>query len=157
MIQFTVLGIPQPAGSKRAFPFHKKNGKLGVAVSDSNPKARDWKGAVASEARLHVGEGGPLLDGPLEVTMMFYLPRPKAHFKKIQGRYTNGELTARAPFYPTTRPDTQKLARGTTDALTGILWRDDSQIVVEHLTKHYGEPARCEITIIELKDFAEPA
>ncbi len=147
MIQFTVIGVPQPAGSKRAFPFHKKNGKLGVAVSDSNPKARDWKGAVASEARLHVGDGLPLLEGPLSVAMDFFLPRPKGHFKK------NGELTGSAPPHPVTRPDTQKLARGTTDALTGILWRDDSQIVVEHLTKYYGEPARVEITITEI---AEP-
>ncbi len=148
MIQFTVLGIPQPAGSKRAFPFHKKNGKLGVAVSDSNPKARDWKHAVASAAVESASHLGPsVLEGPLFVVMQFVLPRPKGHFKK------NGELTGSAPPRPITRPDTQKLARGTTDALTGILWRDDSQIVVEHLTKHYGEPARVEITVTEI---AEP-
>ncbi len=146
MIQFTVIGVPQPAGSKRAFPFHKKNGKLGVAVSDSNPKARDWKSAVASEARLHVGEGGPLLDGPLDVLMIFFLPRPKGHFKK------NGQERPSAPMWPTTRPDTQKLARGTTDALTGILWRDDSQIIEERLLKMYGEPARVEITVTELAE-----
>ncbi len=151
-IQFTVIGLPQPAGSKRAFPFHKKNGKLGVAVSDSNPKAHDWKNAVASVAVDTVDDGDwcdGLLRGPLRLMMVFTLPRPKSHFKK------NGELTGRAPQYPTTRPDTQKLARGTTDALTGIIWHDDSQIVEERLVKRYGEPARCDISVteIELKDF----
>ena len=145
-IQFTVLGIPQPAGSKRAFPFKRKNGKLGVAVSDANPKAHDWKNAVASAAHAACfHEIDSLREGPLSLTMTFYLPRPKGHFRK------DGSLTPRAPLRPITRPDTQKLARGTTDALTGIIWRDDSQIVAEHLAKHYGEPARVEITINPLE------
>ena len=146
-ITFTVIGLPQPAGSKRAFPFKRRDGKLGVAVSDNNPKAKDWKQAVASAAHAaHNGSG--LLDGPLEVKMLFFLPRPKGHYRT--GRNA-GTLRESAPLFPTGRPDTQKLARGTTDALTKVIWRDDSQIVKEVLQKHYGEPARCEITITPLE------
>ena len=51
MIQFTVPGIAQTAGSKRAFPFRRKDGRLGVAVSDDNRRSKDWKAAVAWSAR----------------------------------------------------------------------------------------------------------
>jgi len=40
-----------------------------------------------------------------------------------------------------------KLARGVEDALSGILYMDDAQIVSERLTKLYGSPARVEITV----------
>jgi predicted short-subunit dehydrogenase-like oxidoreductase (DUF2520 family) len=47
-----------------------------------------------------------------------------------------------------------KLARGVEDALTGIVWRDDAQIVVEHLEKRYGSPARCEVRVKYLGVYA---
>ena len=143
MIAFTVFGISQTAGSKRAFPFKKSDGSLGVRVSDDNPKGQSWKNAVASSARLvHRGE---LLSGALAVTMRFYRPRPQGHFGKHGLNKTGLEAIA-----PATRPDVLKLARCAEDALTGVLWRDDAQIVEEHLFKHWGEPARMEIEIEEV-------
>ena len=44
-----------------------------------------------------------------------------------------------------------KLARAVEDALTGIVWRDDAQIVDEQLSKVYGEPARVEVDVAELE------
>ena len=38
-------------------------------------------------------------------------------------------------------PDVLKLARGVEDALTGIVWRDDAQIVNESLNKVVGAAA----------------
>ena len=137
-ICFVVFGKPQTAGSKRAFPFRRKNGLLGVAVSDDNPKSRDWKNAV-SDAGANQGLDG-LLSGPLKLTLTFYAPRPKGHSGK-KG------LKATAPAYPITRPDVLKLARAVEDALTGVVWGDDSQVVNEVLFKRYGEPARVEIEI----------
>ena len=58
-------------------------------------------------------------------------------------------LRPAAPKHPTTRPDVLKLARAIEDSLTGVLWHDDSQIVSEHLRKHYGEPARVVVTVQE--------
>lgn len=143
-LTFTVLGIAQTAGSKRAFPFKRGDGSLGVRVSDDNPNGRDWKNAVASCAReVYQGE---LLSVPLAVTMRFYRPRPRGHFHK-SGRLCKAGLDSTAP---TTRPDVLKLARAAEDALTGVLWRDDAQIVEEHLYKEWGEPARMEIEIQEL-------
>lgn len=140
-IMFTVLGHSQPAGSKRAFALRKGGVLTGrVAVSDANPKSREWKQQVAYAAR--EAYRGPLLEGPIRVAFQFYRPRPGGHFGK---RGLNGKGLATA--YPTTKPDVLKLARAIEDALTGVVWRDDAQIVCEMLTKEFGEPARCEVTI----------
>ncbi len=146
MISFTVLGIPQPAGSKRGFAFKRKTGGMGVAITDANPKSRDYKNAVASaalDAMADHEEYTGIINSAVELRLAFYLPRPKGHFGK-RG------LRDSAPRHITTKPDVLKLARAVEDALTSILYRDDSQIVSETLEKHYGEPARCEVTLTEV-------
>lgn len=139
MIRFTVLGKPETAGSKRAFM--PKGARFPVVVDD-NPKSRGWKNDVRNQAR---GEyDGELLDGPLKVTLRFYRKRPTGHF----GSGKNASVVkASAPATPISKPDVLKLARAVEDALTGVLWRDDAQIVVEVLEKHYGEPERVEIEV----------
>jgi Holliday junction resolvase RusA-like endonuclease len=145
MIEFTVYGIAQTAGSKRAFPFHRKDGTIGVNVTDDNPKGKSWKHQVANAA--FETWNGPLLDGPLSVRMMFYMPRLKSHF----GTGRNATLLkASAPTWHIVKPDSQKLARCLVDALTGVVWRDDAQISHEESFKFYGEPSRVEIQIKEL-------
>jgi Holliday junction resolvase RusA-like endonuclease len=125
-IFFWVPGIAQPAGSKRAFP---RGGH--VSVVDANPKAKSWKGVVGLRAELAMG-GHPPFDGPLTVMMTFNRSRPKAHIGK------HGVLPS-APDFPTVKPDLLKLARAVEDAMTGIVYRDDAQIVAEWLWKKYGE------------------
>ncbi len=145
-IKFTVHGKPQPAGSKRAFPFIKKNGRLGVSVSDANKNAKPWQ-AVVTAAALDAMNGRELLRGPLSATFNFYVSRPKSHFGSGKN---SGVLKPSAPKYPVTRPDAIKLCRGAEDALTGIVYRDDSQIVREVIEKNYGQP-HVEITVSQLE------
>jgi Holliday junction resolvase RusA-like endonuclease len=144
MIRFVAYGLPQPGGSKRAFPFKRATGELGVRVTDDNPKAKEWKQAVAWAAR--EAHTGPLLDGPLEVTMRFYRPRPKGHYKageRARGLNATGQLHP----YPTSRPDVLKLARAAEDALTGVLWTDDARTVTLTVSKLWGDPAGVVIEI----------
>lgn len=144
MIRITVYGHAQPAGSKRGFARQRSNGSTFVSIVDANPKSRDWKNAVTSAAR--EAYSGDLLNGPLSVTMVFYRPRPKGHFTTSGGLSKSGRTTP----WPTSKPDVLKLARGVEDALTGVVYRDDAQIVSETIEKHWGEPARCEVEIVEL-------
>jgi Holliday junction resolvase RusA-like endonuclease len=140
-ITITVYGTAQPAGSKRAFALRKGGVLTGrVAVSDANPKARDWKNQVADAAR--EAYQGELLTGPLRVSLRFFRPRPDGHYG-TKGLNKKG----RESHAPTSKPDVLKLARGVEDALTSVVWRDDAQIVAELITKDWGEPARCEIAI----------
>ena len=140
-ITFFVPGLPQPGGSKRAF-YIKKLGR--AVITDANAKAKPWKATVAAYAREQYA--GQPLDGPLKVTMIFTMPRPKYHFGK-HGRKAN------APIYHTVKPDSTKLLRSTEDALTGILWRDDSQ-VMPAVTKVYGDLPGVQISVEPLLDFA---
>ena len=135
MIDFWVPGIPQPGGSKKGF----YNPKLGFTkiVDTNEAKVKPWRATVSQAA---IDSGAALLDGPLRVRFDFVFPRPKGHFGK-RG------LKVNAPPFHSVRPDATKLIRSTEDALKGILWRDDSQIVTQAATKRYGEQAGCRIRV----------
>lgn len=137
VLTFTVHGTPAPAGSKRAF---FRGGR--AIVVDANKKARPWKDQVAQVAGDFMG-GRPLLAGPLELRLCFYVKRPKAHMNAA------GRAKPSAPWFPTTKPDVLKLARGVEDALSGVIYFDDAQIVTEVLEKRYG-PECVEIEVREL-------
>jgi len=151
-ITFTVYGQAQPAGSKKAMPIYRNgpngrqlvtraNGSPMIAVTDDNPKSRDWKQQVAHAAS--AAYRGPLLVCPIRFTLLVVRPRPKGHFN------SRGELnkSGRETPHPITKPDVLKLARAVEDAISGIVWNDDAQIVSEHLTKSWGEQAKIEVTI----------
>lgn len=133
-MQFWVPGLPAPGGSKKAFA-HKQTGKI-VVTDDSGRRGRDWRACVADQAALAM-RGRGVMTGPLKVTFSFNLPRPKGHY----GTGRNGtSVRASAPGWPATKPDATKLVRSAEDACTGIVWRDDAQIVQQVVFKVYGTP-----------------
>jgi Holliday junction resolvase RusA-like endonuclease len=138
-ISLVVFGDAQPAGSKRGFN-HPHTGR--VILTDANPRSREWKDRVAAEAGRTYS--GPLLDGPVAVSLTFYRTRPKGHLRT--GKHA-GLVRNSAPLYPVTKPDGLKLARGAEDAMTGIIYRDDAQVVDMDIHKRYGSPARVEIEV----------
>lgn len=134
-LTFSVYGNAEPGGSKRAGM--NKQGR--IFVRDDNPKTQPWKlriGQVAGELMA----GREMFKGPLYLVATFYAPRPKSHYNK-------SGVSRSAPRYPTVRPDTTKLLRPLEDALQGIVYADDSQIVEQLVRKRYGEPARVEVKI----------
>jgi Holliday junction resolvase RusA-like endonuclease len=138
-IELTVLGRPQPAGSKRAFP--RRGG--GVIVTDDNPRAKSWQQEIRMVA-VEAMNGDEIIDGPIELFCKFILARPLGHFGT--GRNA-GTVRLGAPVYPTVKPDTTKLIRAVEDALTGIVWRDDAQVIRQRAYKAYGTPERVEVVI----------
>lgn len=138
-IEIVVYGKAAPAGSKRAF--NLPNGK--AVVVDANPRAKPWKDNVAAAAAEQYGIGKALTCA-VDVEMVFVAARPKGHY----GTGRNAEiLKDTAPLQPTSAPDALKLARGVEDALTGVVWRDDSQITNEFISKTYGDIPRVEIRV----------
>lgn len=130
-ISFFVPGLPKPAGSKKAFA-HAKTGRI-IVTDDSGKPGRDWRACVADNAVIAMAGRDPLA-GPVRLVLRFGLPRPKSHFRT--GRNA-GEVKASAPDYCVTKPDATKLLRAVEDALTGICWRDDAQVVAQEVTKYY--------------------
>ena len=133
-IEFTVLGTPRPQGSMRAFI-----DKAGHAnMTSDNPKMKPWRqqiGWTALDARGKAGIYEPWgSDVPVRLTTWFVFARPKSAPKRR--------------IFPTVKPDLDKLKRAVMDALKGIIYIDDAQ-VVEHgvSAKRYGLPERVEITV----------
>lgn len=137
-IQFFVAGHCKTSGSKRAFV--PKGWERPIIIDDC-AKSKDWKADVKFFAA-KAFQGEPLT-GPLSLTLVFTMPRPKSH-SNSKG------LKPNAPWWHVSRPDVLKCARAVEDALTGIIWRDDSQICSEHLIKRYGERIGCDVTIVKL-------
>lgn len=144
-IEFRVYGEQKPQGSKIAQAIYRKgkdgkptpvmkNGRVVTVARNDNPDVVSWRNAIASAAREVYS--GPLLTCAIRLEIAFVRPRPKGHF----GTGRNAEMVkASAPLHPTTKPDNTKLRRAVEDALTGVLYRDDSQIVEGIDLKTYGE------------------
>lgn len=78
------------------------------------------------------GAGQPLL---LEILVR--VGRPAAHFGS--GRNA-AVLRPSAPLWPAGRPDWDNYAKTVCDALNGVAWADDGQIVAARVWKTYCEP-----------------
>jgi Holliday junction resolvase RusA-like endonuclease len=93
--------------------------------------------------------GHPKLFGPLAVTIVAYLDRPKHHY----GTGKNALNVVRsAPAYPTARPDIDNLQKTVLDALNTIAWADDSQVIEISCSKFYahnGQESGWRIQVIE--------
>ena len=77
---------------------------------------------------------------PLSVIFDAYFSIPKSWSKRKQEQARLGTIR------PTTKPDTDNIAK-CKDALNGIAWADDKQVVHEEVSKFYSDTPRLEITI----------
>ena len=132
LVALFIEGRPVPAGSKKAF------GKAIVDVSGEN--LVDWKYRIRKAAEGAM-DGAPPVPRvfPIEIHVRFYMKRPMTHFHT--GRKA-GRLKPNVPNYPVGKPDTTKLLRAVEDALSGILWEDDAQVIVQRCAKVYGEDGK---------------
>jgi len=157
-ISFTIVGKPVTQGSTRVVPIKAKGGGY-LIRPDGRPVLRpihqhdqdlhNRRQEIANAARAVYD--GPLLTGALKLTVVIERPRPAGHYGT--GRNA-GQLKDSAPRWPTPRPDTLKIVRAVEDALTGVLWRDDSQIVMHSLTKCWADFSRI-LVEVEPLDAAE--
>jgi Holliday junction resolvase RusA-like endonuclease len=116
MITFFVAGIPKASqtGSVvrlpggRAFPTRRNTA---------------WGDLVGLAAR-EFAPPRPLA-GPLELELVYTFPRPKG-------------VSPRKRAMPDVRPDAENLLKHQLDALNGVLWEDDAQIVDLRVRKIYG-------------------
>lgn len=120
MISFDVLGTPVTQGSTRAFVV----GKRAIVTHDKRKPLMDWRSDIARAAQACAGGKFAAAGVPVVVTAIFRLQRPKSLPKRIT------ECTK--------KPDGDKLARSLFDALTGVLWADDSQVVKHSIEKRYA-------------------
>jgi len=83
----------------------------------------------------------PLQEGPLRAVLHFRYKRPKSHLR------AGGQLRKGAPEAHVARPDVDNLAKFVLDALQGVCYKDDSQIVHLEVTKAYGGEDSVSLTL----------
>ena len=129
MIQkFTIPG--QPVAQAR--PRFAMRGGFSRVYDD--PKSREYKQFVALSVR---SQGAVLTEGPVRVSMTFYMKRPKSLPKKVNLHVK--------------KPDIDNLTKAILDGCNGELWNDDSQVCSLLASKVYtvDEPG-VEMTVEEL-------
>lgn len=127
--EFFISGHPMPAGSKKFVGMNKKTGRA-LIIDQSGHKGKIWREVCQKTAKLHYQ--GPLIEEAMDVDMIFFLPRPKNHFN------SKGGLKKSAPWRHIVKPDKTKLGRAVEDAMTGVIWKDDSRVVSGDTSKAYG-------------------
>lgn len=138
IVTFHVRGTPAPQGSHRAF-VNRRTGR--AIVTDDSPATRPWRTDVRAAATEHWSDAP--WPGAIELHITFRFARPRGHTGK------RGLLPS-APDHKTTKPDLDKLLRSTLDALTGIVIRDDAQVVGLAASKMWADDEHPSGAMIEV-------
>jgi Holliday junction resolvase RusA-like endonuclease len=99
-------------------------------VIDACKRNGSWRACVSAAAVGAMIGKQPFL-GPVSLEVLIFMPRIKSHYRR-------GELKPDAPVWHEVRPDATKLLRAIEDAMTGIVWVDDAQVVRQHVEKRYA-------------------
>ena len=79
----------------------------------------------------------------MSVTINAYFAIPKSFSKKKQQEAKDGLIR------PTVKPDCDNIAKNINDALNGIVYPDDKQIIRLEVNKYYSENERVEVIIYD--------
>lgn len=140
MIEFTIPGNPQAQGRPRATT--RGRGKNKKIMMYDPEDSRNYKQYVALIAQQYAPK--TLYTEQLKVGLKIFREIPKSTTKKDRALYLAGLKR------PITKPDTDNYTKAVLDALNGIIWKDDSQIVDLHAGKYYSDNPRVEITVSEI-------
>ena len=135
-VEFIVLGAPATKGTTVSFM-----GKHGIVTKTDSKGLGAWTQAVAWAAKFANVQRAPQGTG-VGVKVTFQFVKPKSHQKRV---------------HPTVKPDIDKLERALLDALTGIAYDDDAQVVCLRATKVYGADSRTTVVVWrETRDVPDP-
>ncbi len=105
-------------------------------------KTRSAEGLISLIGRAAMKGRAPF-SGPISVDVFLVMGIPKSASKKRRAAMERGG-------WPTKRPDIDNLAKAPLDAMNGIVFYDDCQIVKLSATKVYGEAPRTVVTVNRL-------
>lgn len=138
-VTFTVLGVPVPQGSKRAFK--TKSGAVVMtegATAEAAKRHKSWRAEVTDAARA-VAPPEPFA-GPVAVSLRFrFLPVASDPYRT----------------YHVSSPDIDKLARSCLDAMkVARIYVDDSRVWSLYVTKTYAEAGQAPGVDVLVDDYA---
>lgn len=90
----------------------------------SHPKTAQFQKSIKFYLRAHYPKAKPL-EGPILLTIIFLITRPKSVSEKTRP-------------YPHKKPDLSNLIKNLEDAMNGLIFNDDAQIVNLNCIKRYA-------------------
>ena len=136
MITFKVDA--DPVGKQRA-----RYAKRGNFVQTYTPdKTRNYE-ALIKEAAIQAMGSNEILETPVNLYLYIRAPIPKSLPKKRLEAYLNGSEK------PIKKPDASNVLKSVEDAMNGVVYKDDSQIVNIHVTKVYSSVPGVDICVKE--------
>lgn len=136
MIQFIVNGLPRPQQR------HRSRGRW--TYDPSAEEKKEFAFQIKKDAPVK-----PMTD-ELDVHISFVYKRPKKHYRVKAGKLLRKQ---EVPFYKKSRPDLDNLIKFYLDAMQGIVYKDDSQIVSLNAQKVYGSENMVHIKIFYNKKY----
>lgn len=135
MLTITIPGEMRGKGRPR---FSTAGGFARAYTDAKTASAENWIKACAVEQA-----GTVPIAGPIALSVSIAVEVPRSWSKKRRAAALAGAD------FPTSKPDLDNCAKLIADALNGIVWRDDKQIVRMDLRKHYAEFAQTVLTVAE--------
>ena len=135
VVTFTVDGDPVPKGRPR----FARRGQFVQTYTDA--KTIDYETHVAMKARQAIGASEPL-EGALTVFLYLRYTIPVSYSKKRK------EACLAGLEFPK-KVDIDNVYKSITDAMQGIVYDNDSQIVEAHIKKVYAEDAGANVMVQE--------
>ena len=126
-------------------PFGKERPRASVVGGHARiytPKATETYEREIKKAWEKVNGSEPF-SGPLVMRLYFYMPIPKSETKANKLKMLEKKKR------PVTKPDLDNLSKSIMDALNGVAYNDDNQIVTLLAKKYYGEMPCVKIIVAE--------
>lgn len=137
-VHFFVPGKPLGKGRPRA-------ARRGKNITLYTPeKTVKYESTVALFARQAMA-GRALIDGPVVATLFIALPIPASWSKKKKAQVLADELL------PTGKPDSDNVVKTIFDAINGVVWNDDTQVVDHTAKKRYRPTPGVEVLISSIQ------
>lgn len=131
-ITVTIDGDPVAKGRPRVT-------RAGIAFTPAKTRAFEAHARMAAQIAM---DGRDPIEGPVAVVVVAVMPIPMSYSRK------KAEAALAGATRPAKRPDIENVAKAAFDALNGIVYRDDSQIVEMVARKVYGLRPRVEVTVM---------
>lgn len=138
MVHFTVVG--KPFGKQR--PRVTISGNYAHAYTPARTEEYEEKVRAAYKEQC---EAYFPKDVPLGLTIYAVYEVPKSDSKSKKADKLSGKIL------PTIKPDWDNIGKVICDALNGVAWHDDTQIVSAQVSKVYGETAKVIVGITDLR------
>jgi len=136
-IIFDVAGDPRGKGRPRFSRF----GKFTKVYTDQ--QTLDYETAIGVSAAHAMGSSQPI-ETPVAVFLYIRLPIPQSYSKKRSEACLSGSE------HPTKKPDIDNVAKVFLDAMNGIVYKDDTQVIQMHVNKVYALESGVDVMIKEI-------